>query len=157
HMVNIVSFGTKEAIVDVGYGAPFWKPIPRSESDDVVLELGAERYVLKPQDQQGRSRLELYRSNQLAHGYMLKPASKTIHYVAALLDRSCDAQAPILTRLTATRFFDDWGLVLHNNTLAESRRSVPVRPQMETHDAVIETLVDRFGMPEGIASAAVEF
>jgi len=157
HMVNIVSFGTKEAIVDVGYGAPFWKPIPRSEADDVVLELGAERYVLKPQDQQGRSRLELYRSNQLAHGYMLKPASKTIHDFTAVIDRSYDDQAPFLNRLTATRFFDDWALVLHNNTLAESRPSAPVRRQMETPDAVIETLVDRFGMPEDIVCAVVEF
>ncbi|HPM36572.1 MAG TPA: arylamine N-acetyltransferase [candidate division Zixibacteria bacterium] len=155
HMVNVVSFGAKEAIVDVGYGEPFWKPIPRNKADDIVLELGSERYVLKPQDQQGRSRLEVYRSNQLAHGYLLKPASKTIHDFAEVVDRSYEDKAPFLNRLVVTRFFEDWALVLRNHTLTEIRPSAPVRRQMETLDAVVETIVDRFGMPEGIACAAV--
>ncbi len=73
HMVIMVNVDGREYLVDGGYGAPFLSPMPRDLANDYVVELGRDRYVLKTQDDHGRSRLELYRDGQQKHGYVAKP------------------------------------------------------------------------------------
>jgi len=156
HMVNVVTINESEAIADVGYGAPFWQPLPRDGTDDLERRLGHERYVLKPQDSKGRSRLELYRDNQLAHGYVLKPDGKDVRDFADVVARSYGDQAPFLNRLLLVRFFDDWALVLRNNSLTEMRDSTSISKSLQTLDSIANVIVDRFGIPAKFASAVLE-
>ena len=51
-----------------GYAAPLLDPIPRDLETDYEITLGRDRYVLKPQDANCCSRLELYRDGALRHG-----------------------------------------------------------------------------------------
>ena len=55
HIVNMVTLDGGEYLVDVGYAAPFLKPLPRDLRRDHVVALGRDRYVLKPQDEQCRN------------------------------------------------------------------------------------------------------
>jgi N-hydroxyarylamine O-acetyltransferase len=56
HMVVMARVDGREYLVDVGYGAPFHEPMPRDLKTDYEVNLGRERFVLQPQDVQGRSR-----------------------------------------------------------------------------------------------------
>jgi len=76
HLASIVRVDGREYVVDAGYGAPFLEPLPRDLDHDHEVTLGAERYLLKPQDAAGRSRLELHRNGKQSHGYVLKPAPR---------------------------------------------------------------------------------
>ena len=60
HMVIMVRVSGQEYLVDGGYAAPFVIPLPRGSRADFVVTLGGDRYVRKPQDSNGFSRLELY-------------------------------------------------------------------------------------------------
>ena len=64
HMVSMVGLDGREFLVDVGYAAPLLEPLPRDSARDVVVELGRDRYVLRPQDAEGRSRLDLVRDGE---------------------------------------------------------------------------------------------
>ena len=64
HLVSMVTLEKREYLVDVGYAAPFIAPMPRDLATDYVVVLGRDRYVLKPQDARGRSRMDL-RGGQL--------------------------------------------------------------------------------------------
>lgn len=156
HMVNIVTIEGREVIADVGYGAPFWKPIPRDSKIDWVLKLGFERYVLKPQDNEGRSRLELYRNNQLRHGYVLKPAGRQFGDFADVIARSCGEGAPFLNRLLLVRFFENQSLILRNHTLSEMSADKSTGHRLETRDEIIQAIEDNYGISADIAAKVLK-
>ena len=54
----MVTINGKEYIVDVGYAAPFYKPIGRNLNQEHVIEFGNEKYVLNPRDEKGYSKME---------------------------------------------------------------------------------------------------
>ncbi len=105
HLACIVTVDGHEHIVDGGYGAPFLAPLPRDLDRDHVIELGRERYVLRPQDAAGRSRLDLYRDGVLQHGYLLKPEPRRIEEFAAVIADSFRDDATFMNALVAVRFF----------------------------------------------------
>jgi len=78
HMVVVVTINNKEFIVDVGYGAPFCTPMPRKLNENFTVELGNSRFILKPQDKNGCSKMELFHNGKLKHGYTVKPAPRII-------------------------------------------------------------------------------
>jgi len=78
HIINIVTIEGREYIIDGGYAAPFLKPLPRFLKDDHVINLGPEKFILKPQDKNGLSKLEHYYNGELKHWYTAKPKQRTI-------------------------------------------------------------------------------
>ena len=78
HLVSIVALESREHLVDVGYAAPFFEPLPRDLERDLVIDFGRCRYVLRPTDGLGRSRLDMYRDGELTHGYLAKPEPRSI-------------------------------------------------------------------------------
>ncbi|HWR84282.1 MAG TPA: arylamine N-acetyltransferase [Candidatus Deferrimicrobium sp.] len=156
HMVNVVTVGGKEAIADVGYGAPFWQPIPLHGATDVIIRFGSEKYVLKPRDGAGNSRMELYRENQLRHGYVLKPAAKRVADFSDVIARSYSADAPFLNRLVLIRFFKDRALTIRNHTLTEMSVSESHSSDMRTPDDIAGAVVRHFGISASIISEVLE-
>ena len=53
-------------------------PIPVYLDTDFTIGFGQDRYVLKPKDQAGRSKMELYRDGELKHEYLVKPIPRQI-------------------------------------------------------------------------------
>jgi arylamine N-acetyltransferase len=151
HMVNVVILHGSEAIVDVGYGAPFWLPIPRDSSTDLTIELGSERYIFKPKDNEGRSRLELYRDGQLNHGYLLKPAPKQIGDFAKVIAHSYGDDAPFLNSLVLIRFFENSSIILRNYSFTEFQGLDSRIRTLATKEEIVNTIVERFSIPSHIS------
>ena len=96
HALSMVSVEGRQYLVDTGYAAPFLSPLPRDLTTDYVIALGRDRYVLKPQDANGSSRLELQQDGVLRHGYQAKPEPKRIEDFGQVIANSFRADATFL-------------------------------------------------------------
>jgi arylamine N-acetyltransferase len=155
HAVIMVTVDGREYLVDAGYGAPFLSPLPRDLATDYIVELGRDRYILRPQDAIGRSRLEMYRDGQLKHGYLAKPAARRIEEFRHVIAGSFRPDATFLNSLLLTRFYSDRAVMIHNWTLVESQGSESIVRPLASRDRLIATVEEHFDMPRAIVAEAV--
>jgi arylamine N-acetyltransferase len=153
HMASIVNIEGREFLVDVGYAAPFLSPLPRDLKTDYTLVLGRDRYILKPQDAKGCSRLELYRDGLLKHGYLAKPEPKKIEDFS-IMDTFRET-ATFMNTLLLTRFFPDRSIVIHNLTVIESHGIKSKSYALKDRNELVLAVENLFGNPQGIVKEAV--
>jgi len=155
HLLVIATLNEREYLVDAGYGAPFLAPLPRDLETDSVITLGRDRYVLKPQDARGRSRLEMYRNGQPQQGYLVKPTPRRIEQFAPMIADSFRPTATFLNALLLVRFYPGRAVVIHNLTLVESQWRESSVHQLSGRAALVAEIVERFGMPRSIVAETV--
>ncbi len=154
HIINIVTVGGREYIVDGGYAAPFLKPLPRFLKDDHILSLGPEKFILKPQDKNGLSKLEQYYNGEFKHWYTAKPKPRTIEEFHGVIKDSYSDDAMFMNIFRITRFTASGSLVLRNLQLTETTGSLTTSievPRNEIPD-IVET---KFVMPADLAEEAL--
>lgn len=156
HAVNMITIDGREYLADTGYAAPLLDPIPRDLQTDYEVRLGRDRYVLKPQDAYGCSRLELYRDGALRHGYLAKPAARKIEDFSNVLARSFSANATFLNSILLARFYPGRSVVIHNLTLIESDKDRSMVHALACRDDLIAGIEQHFGMPQDIVREAVK-
>lgn len=155
HMVSIVSLEEGEFIVDVGYAAPFWEPMPCFLAEDYVIELGYEKYILKPRQTDGRQHLELYRHGERKHGYLVKPQSRELSYFDEVVAGSFREQAPFMNAVALVRFYDNASIIIRNLTLTEFSGSNFKTETIADRKRLIALIEDRFGIPSEISAEAL--
>jgi arylamine N-acetyltransferase len=155
HLLSRVELEGREFLVDVGYAAPFMAPLPRDSTSDHEIRLGHDRYVLKPRDEAGRSRLELWRKDELVHGYLAKPAPRRIEEFEPAIANSFREEATFMNALLLARFFPEGSLVVHNFKVIRSEgRRVQVRT-LSDQDELIHFIESEFGIPASITGPAL--
>lgn len=147
HLVSMIVVEDREYLVDVGYAAPFLNPMPRDLTTDYTIALGRDRYVLKPQDAHGRSRMELYRDGKLRHGYLAKSEPRQIHEFEHTIADSFRDEATFMNALLLARFSTDRSLVIHNLTLTESRGDEVSTRTLANPDELGAVVQETFGIP----------
>lgn len=155
HMVVMVTVDGREYLVDVGYGAPFHEPIPRDLETDHEVRLGRERFVLQPQDEQGRSRMVMYRGGLLKHGYVAKPEARGIEHFKEIIRRSLELDALFMNAVLMVRQWPGQSVVIHNTTLIESRGEKWTLRGMAGREELVAEIEQQFGMQEDIVREAV--
>jgi len=155
HMYSLVTLNGRGYIVDVGYGAPFMEPLPRDGAEDVVVELGHERYVLKPANGDGISHLQQHENGAIVHGYRAKPEPREPDFFAPVIARSLSAQAPFMRSFRAVQFEPGYALSVRNLTLTEMKGRESTTRQLADRKELVETMVKRFGMPRDRVEEAV--
>ncbi len=155
HIVSMVTVDGREYLVDVGYAAPFLKPLPRDLTQDHVVSLGRDRYVLKPQDRDGGSLLELYRDGRLMHGYTAKPIPRRIEHFAHGISDSFTDGSNFMNALLLVRFFPNSSLVIHNFTLIRSEGTESRIHRLANREELTQAINDHFAIPGAIAAEAV--
>ncbi|MCP4567571.1 MAG: arylamine N-acetyltransferase [FCB group bacterium] len=155
HLVNMVSLEGREFIIDAGYAAPFLEPLSRDLKQDYVIALGRDRYVLKPKDRNGNSRLELYRDGHHKHGYMAKPVPRQIEYFARVIEDSYCDSSTFMNALLLVRFFPDRSLVIHNLSVIESQGMDYHIHQLRDRDELPKVVEKYFSIPREIVSEAI--
>jgi N-hydroxyarylamine O-acetyltransferase len=156
HLVNIVRVAGREFLVDAGYAAPFLIPMPLDLTTDHVVSLGRDRYVLSPRDAQGRSRLSLLRDGIKRHGYLVKPASRTIDEFAVVIADSFRPGATFLNSVLLARFGDAYSLVLHNLTSIETRGDTVALSTFPSIAELIEAIEREFGITASVSQVALD-
>jgi len=155
HAVSMVTVGGHEFLVDTGYAAPFLSPLPRDLKSDHVVSLGRDRYVLKPQDANGCSRLELYRDGILKHGYLAKPDAKRIEDFRRVIGDSFGPDATFLNSILLARFYPGRSIVIHNHMLIESRGEKSALHPLQDSSAVVAAIHEHFEMPRDVITEAI--
>lgn len=155
HALNMIMIEGREYLADTGYGAPLLEPIPRDLAVDHEIMLGRDRYVLKPQDANGCSRLELYRDGVLQHGYLAKPEPKTIEDFSTVIAASFSADATFLNSVLLVRFYPGRSVLIHNLALVESEGNKSAVHVLANRDQLIDAIEQHFGIKREIVSEAV--
>jgi len=154
HAVVFVRVEGRELLVDAGYAAPFYEPLPRDLPEDVVVAFGRDRYVLRPQDAAGRSRLDHYRDGERLYGYLAKPTPRTIEHFAPAIRHSYRPAATFLNALLVVRFHAAHTITISNQGRIVSTADGGTRTRLESRRAVVEAVVDCLGAaPEVVEEA----
>jgi N-hydroxyarylamine O-acetyltransferase len=120
HVVSIVRLDDREYLADVGYGAPFYDPMPRDLDRDLEIDFGTSRFVLRSQDTLGRSKMDMHRDGELIHGYLVNPEPRKTRHFARVIRESYSDEATFMNVLVVERFFVGRSVRFHNLTLSES-------------------------------------
>jgi len=155
HAFSLVQVEGREYLVDTGYAAPFLSPVPRDLKTDYVVELGRDRYVFRPQDGNGCSRIDLYRDGILKHGYLARPEPRRIEDFSGVIKGSFQPDATFLTSLLLARFYPGRSVVIHNYSLIESQGTVSRIRQLQGLEELISTIEEQFAMPHRIITEAL--
>lgn len=155
HVVNIVRIEGREFLVDAGYAAPFTEPLPRDLKDDYIIELGRDRFVLKPRDDMGRSKIELRRDGDIKHGYTAKPIPRTIDHFTDVITDSYRSDATFMNALVLTRFFRNSSVRIQNLIIIRSDGKEYHIENIENREILPSVIKELFGIPEGISREAI--
>jgi len=156
HALNMITVEGREYMADTGYAAPLLEPIPRDLTADYEIVLSRDRYVLKPQDANGCSRLQLYRDGVLRHGYLAKPTPRKIEDFGKVIGASFSANATFLNSVLLVRFYPGRSVLIHNLVLVESEGNKSALRALADREELITAIEQRFGMPREIVSDAVD-
>ncbi|HEY3351551.1 MAG TPA: arylamine N-acetyltransferase [Thermoanaerobaculia bacterium] len=152
HMVVLARVEGREFLLDAGYAAPFLEPLPRDLEADHVVALGRDRWVLRPQDREGRSRLELHRDGAVRHFYVVKPAPKALADFHEAVAASFRPDATFLNALLLARFRPGEALFIHNLTVVESRGLESRSRALRNRKELVAEVQARFDIPGRIVS-----
>lgn len=156
HLVSIVTLDRREYLVDVGYAAPFFIPLPRDLSEDISTTLGRDRYVLKPQDEEGRSRIEHYEHGVLKHGYRVDPRSRRIEEFDAVIASSFDDDATFMNAVRLVRFLPGRSIEIMNLSFIESRGTRSRFRRLSGQGELEWVIAEEFGIPPELTRDALE-
>jgi N-hydroxyarylamine O-acetyltransferase len=155
HLVNIVTVEGRPFLVDGGYAAPLLQPIPLDLDHDFVIELGNDRYVLKPPDEGGRSRLVLFRNGQERHGYLINPKARRIEEFENVIHQSFRPAATFMNAVLLVRFYEDRSVVIHNLQLIESVGKSVQTASIKDRSELTGVIEEHFGIPRPISAEAI--
>ncbi len=156
HVVSIVRLGGREYLVDVGYGAPFFEPMARGLDREHEIVFGRNRYVLHPQDERGRSRMDHFHDGQLIHGYIAKPMPLQIEIFNDVIRDSYSDEATFMNVVVVERFSPDRSLRFHNFTLTESTPEGATTTRLADREELAAAVEHHIGIPADIVREAVE-
>ena len=155
HALNMIRIEEREYLADTGYAAPLLEPMPRDLAVDYETRLGRDRYVLKPQDANRCSRLELYRDGVLRHGYLAKPKPKKIEDFSKVIAASFSTDATFLNSVLLVRFNPGRSVLIHNLTLVESEGNQSAVHGLANRDELIGAIEQSFDISREIVKEAV--
>lgn len=154
HIVSMVIINGKEYIVDVGYAAPFYNPIELNLSQDHVIEFGNEKYVLKPRDKKGYSKMEHYINGELKHGYTAKPFPREINFFKEVIEDSYADYSTFMNAIRITKFTNNGFLSLRNLGFTKMNYG-NISPIDISIDEIPQVAKENFGMPAEKVSIAL--
>ena len=155
HIINIVTVDEKEFIVDGGYAAPFLQPLPRYLNSDFVINNGKDKYAVKPQDENGRTKVEQYCKNKLQHWYIAKPEARRIEDFQSVIKDSYADYSTFMNAIRIEKFSGNGSVSLRNFILTETTANKTSTIKISLQD-MPEVINKKFGMPEKLVKEAVE-
>lgn len=155
HLVSIVKLEDQEYIIDVGYAAPFFEPLPRNLSSEYKITFGEDEYILQPQDSSGFSKLELYRNSSLKHGYVVKPYPKVITDFKDVIKDSIEDSSTFTNSILIVIFKKNYFKAIHNFTFIEFNNNNYTKRIISNRSELVKKIEKAFGIPSEITFEAL--
>jgi arylamine N-acetyltransferase len=150
HLISIVDFGSQEYIADAGYAAPFLLPLPRYLKKNFLILYGNEKYIVKPKDKLGNTKVEQYSGSRLHLWYTVKPQSRKIGEFRKVIEDSYADDALFMNTLRVVRFNENGYCSLRNSSLTELNRGKYSVTDLRK-DQLSGLIQQKFGIPERLA------
>ena len=155
HLLSIVKIENHEYIVDVGYAAPFYEPLPISLTNEHKVNFGNESYIVKPKDDLGRVRVEQHSDGKLQHWYTAKPESRSIKEFKKVIEDSYSDEATFMNAVRITKFLENGSLVLKNFDLTTIKGNKYSTTKVALND--LPHIIQRnFSIPSIVAKDAID-
>lgn len=155
HIAVNVKIKGSNYLIDTGYGAPFMKPMPLDSTDDYSINMGDDKFVLKSKDENGYSKMELWRSRELKHGYILKPEPRKFEEFKSIIEKSYSDDALFQNALLMVKFYSNSRIIIHNFSLIKQKPVESETAELKSKQKLTETILKYFLMPENIVSDVV--
>lgn len=155
HLISRVKIEGREYIVDGGYAAPFLVPLPADLKTDFFITLGNEKYIIKPKDDSGRTKLEQYYDNKLQHWYTANPKPRRIEDFRKVIADSYSDEAVFMNAIRITRFSETGAYTLKNFSFAETNESETLYRKLK-RDELPDFVKEKFGVPARLVKKALE-
>jgi arylamine N-acetyltransferase len=156
HVAIMVGLEGREYLVDGGYGSPFWDPMPLDLATDLEMLHGSERYVLKPRDADGCSRMEQYNDGVLRHAYRAKPTPKAIADLASVIADSFRPDATFMNDVVAARFSPAYSVAIRNLKIVETRANGSTERVLKNREELVAQIAEHFAIPPEIIQEALD-
>ncbi|MEN8191514.1 MAG: arylamine N-acetyltransferase [Bacteroidota bacterium] len=155
HIVNIVSIENRDYLVDVGYAAPFFGPIPLDLTQEYKIGLGSDEYVLFPRNSKGYSELKMFRNGCLKHGYSVKPQARSISEFETVIKASFRESATFLNAILLVQFGQQSSIRIHNFSLIESNKQNFKQIEIKNKEDLVNNILRYFAIPKEIIEESI--
>ncbi|MGE5812537.1 MAG: hypothetical protein ACM339_13600, partial [Ignavibacteria bacterium] len=119
-----------------------------------IIWQGKEKYIVKPQNENGNTKVEQYYDNELRHWYAAKPQPRKIDEFRKVIADSYGDNATFMNALRIVRFYENGFRSLRNLTLTEL--DGPDYSSIEiSRNKLPEVVNEKFGMPEILVVEAI--
>jgi arylamine N-acetyltransferase len=156
HLTIMVRLEGREYLVDMGYAAPFDRPLPRDLDEDLEIRLGNERWVLKPCDSAGRSRMAHHRKDENIHGYVAKPQARHPEYFRSVIEDSYSADATFMSSVRLVRYFDGGSLAIANLNLIRATTTTSEVQRLADRNELVQVIEQEFHIPSEVTAEALK-
>ncbi len=155
HLINIVVFKNKQYLIDVGYGSPFFNPIPLDLKEDYRINFGNEVYVITPKNLNGHSELKYFIENKYNHGYIIKPVNRSITEFEGVINESFQKSSTFLNRITAINFSVNSSIAIRNYSMFITNKESVKKIDLINKNHIIENIVQKFNINYDIVSKVI--
>jgi N-hydroxyarylamine O-acetyltransferase len=155
HLLNIIRIDKHEYIVDGGYAAPFLVPLPTDLKTDFIITLGSEKYIIKPKDGSGRTKVEQYYNDKLQHWYTANPNPRRIEDFRRVIADSYSYEAIFMNAIRISRFSETGAYILKNFSFTEINGSEIINQNL-TRGELPDFVEEKFGIPTKLVKKALE-
>lgn len=156
HVLNIVRCEGRKYIVDVGFAAPFYDPLPIDHDREYRIDFGPDRYTVKPDNEHGRSEIDLERYGDMRDGYRVNPAPRAIGEFAPNIADSYSPSSMFMNTILLVKFGDESCDVIRNYTYRRMTRTAVHQEELTSRDRVIDAIEIHFGIPSEIVRTALD-
>lgn len=154
HILSIVKIDHKEYILDCGYAAPFFEPLPRDLRSDFVIRFGLEKYIIRSKDESESTGVEQYFNNELQHWYVAKPQSREIDDFRKVIEESYSDDAVFMNAVRITQFSETGSKVIKNLSLTDNTVSKSSSRKI-SHNDLPAVVQENFGIPSSVVKEAI--
>ena len=155
HAVNIVRLEERDYLVDVGYGAPLFTPLPLDTETPITVTLGPDRYVLHPRDENHHPHLDHLHGDTVIHGYTIDPTPRDPDYFAPEIARSFRPESEFLNRLCIVRHRPGRSISLSDFTITVTEGDVVRTRVLSDRDALRDVVEIMFQIPGRMTEEAM--
>ncbi|MFC2084284.1 arylamine N-acetyltransferase [Bacteroidota bacterium] len=113
HLVSIVRFDNKKYLVDVGYGAPFYKPLPLSTNQPTIINWGCLKYKLT-EEHDGHPKMNVSKGDVPVHDYIVNLETRQFDHFQFNVKNSYRDNAEFMRRLRVIKYFKNYSIDLKN-------------------------------------------
>ncbi len=146
HIVLIVKFNGKRYLLDSGYGAPFYKPIPLDKQNPVEIIWSVFKYILT-KEKDGKHKITVYKDGKDVHHYIINPEERNIKHFEEEVCNSFKDESEFMKRLRLIKYFDNYSIELSNMKYTIHKEGNSSTHQIKSVDELEEAIHSKFKLP----------